>query len=105
MTRELTTLPFRPEFDPKIADGSKTATARSKRYGLPGDRLQTRVGVVVLDSVEQVPLGVVAQQHYAVEGCKTPSEFVAIWWRIHPRVGYDPEKVVWFHRFHLEAQA
>ena len=95
-------LPFLPEFHDKVRNGQKTATARSKRYGLPGDRLQGPDCILVLDRVDEVPLREVAQFNFIPEGLASPQEFIASWWRIHPKAGYDPSRLVWLHRFHVE---
>lgn len=101
----LPTLPFLPEFHEKVRDGRKTATARSKAYGKPGDRLQGPGCVLILDSVEQKTLGVVAAAWFPEEGLRSPGEFILVWNRIHPRKRFEESTVVWFHRFHVEPSA
>lgn len=101
----LPTLPFLAEFHEKVRDGRKTATARSKDYGKPGDRLQGPGCVLVLDSVEEKALGVIAMAWFREEGLESPGEFVAIWNRIHPKKRFEASRVVWFHRFHAEPSA
>lgn len=98
-------LPFLPEFHEKVLDGRKTATARSKPYGKPGDKLQgPRGSILVLEAVNEAPLGVVAGECFGYEGLSSPTEFVAIWNRIHPRKTYKPGTMVFLHRFHVEGR-
>jgi hypothetical protein len=98
-------LPFLTDFHAKVRSGRKTATARSKPYGKPGDRVQGPGVVLVLEHVVKVPLGSVANDCFWFEGLESPGEFIAIWEAIHPLKGYDPGQMVWFHRFHVEGRA
>jgi hypothetical protein len=98
----LRTLPFLPEFHDKVRRGLKTATARSRPYGKPGDRLQGPGCVLVLEHVAKAPLQYVAAECYGFEGLPSTAAFIEVWERIHPRAGYDPAKWVYLHRFHAE---
>lgn len=95
-------LPFLPEFHEKVRDGRKTMTARSKTYGVAGDKLQGPGCVLVLEYVTKAPLGAVANEFHYLEGLDTPEDFIEVWNRIHPKKRYDPATMVWVHRFRVE---
>lgn len=92
-------LPFRPYFVKRIADGKKRCTARTQKYGEVGDRLKTAAGTIELTEVARVPLEVVRDHYWPDEGCESPEDFERVWNAIHPRKGYDPAQQVWLHRF------
>jgi len=96
------TLPFLPEFHDLVRRGLKTATARSRAYGKPGDRLQGPGCILVLEHVELAPLGYVASECYGFEGLPTKEAFIEVWNRIHPRKGFNSQAQVFLHRFHAE---
>lgn len=98
------TLPFLPEFHEKVRSGRKTATARSKAYGKPGDKLQGPGCVLVLENVAKASLGEIAADHWWIEGLESKAEFIEVWNRIHPRKGFDPAAEVYFHRFRVEGR-
>jgi len=95
-------LPFLEEFHEKVRDGRKTMTARSKTYGVPGDRLRGPGVVLVLEYVAHWPLGTIANEFYHLEGLESPEEFIEVWNRIHPRKTYNPATMVWVHRFRVD---
>jgi hypothetical protein len=85
--------------------GTKTATSRTKRYGIPGDVFES--GLVdstgnpkkyVITSILKMTLGE-AEKHYIEEGAISKEEFVHIWKQIYPLRGFVPSQVVFFHRF------
>ena len=91
------TIPFRPEFGPKILGHIKTMTCRSKRYGHPYDWFSAFGAEFELTHVFRVPLEYVVENAYTQEGCESPGELIAIWKTIHPSKGYDPQQIVWAH--------
>lgn len=97
-------LPFLPEFHAKVRDGRKTATARSKPYGKPGDRLQGPGCILVLEHVTQCPVGVVAGECYGFEGLPSKEAFIEVWNRIHPVKTFEPSTLVYLHRFRVEGR-
>ncbi len=92
-------IPFRPEFEPLLRDGRKTATTRRHAYGKRGDRFTAYGMEFELVSVERVHLWVVAASYWKEEGLASPQEFVDIWQTIHPRAGFQGESMVYLHRF------
>lgn len=94
-------LPFLPEFRAAVLEGRKTLTCRSKPYGNACDVVGTPFGPVRFTMIIQVPLGLVGRHLFASEGLRSPMEFVEVWNRIHPRAGYDQNRLVWLHEFEV----
>lgn len=94
-------IPFLPRFHDDVRSGRKTLTARTKRYGAPGDLLQGPGCVLRLVEVGPMPLAHVAESHFSEEGCESPDEFRAVWTQIHPRRGWEPHRLVHLHRFEV----
>ena len=93
-------IPFLPRFHDVIKLGVKTMTCRTRKYGEPGDMLDTNLGVrIQILEVRRMRLGDVAKRHWREEGCESPEEFVAVWEGIHPRRDFDPDQLVWLHVF------
>ncbi|HYZ93478.1 MAG TPA: ASCH domain-containing protein [Actinomycetota bacterium] len=93
-------LPFRDDMLEAIRAGRKSCTARTKRFGKPGDLLDTQgAGTVRLVSVEKLPLAVVRDEHWAQEGMSSPEDFVRVWAEIHSHKGFVPDQMVWLHTF------
>lgn len=95
------TLPFLAKFEDALRSGVKTMTCRTKRYGHPGDILNTRVGPIRLTMVDQVRLGNIRASFWEEEGCESPEDFQATWEAIHPRKPFDPLLLIWCHEFEL----
>ena len=96
------TLPFKERFRHPILAGRKVCTARTKRYGEPGDVLRTSFGFyVLLEKVCQHTLRDVRDNFWAFEGLASPGEFEAIWKEIHPGRGFDAGQTVWLHTFRV----
>jgi hypothetical protein len=93
------TLPFRSFFVYKIIEGKKTCTARTRRYGAVGDVLDTVGGPIQLTEVVRKPLATVRDDYWRQEGLASPEDFERTWAALHPRRGFDPEQLVWLHRF------
>lgn len=94
-------LPFKPIFSGLILDGVKTKTARTKKYGEPGDLLNTGFCRVRLVAVDRVRVGDVADHHWRAEGVTSPDDFRRIWESIHPGRGFRPDDLVWLHTFEV----
>ena len=101
MIGSLRVLPFLPRFKQPILTGEKTKTARTKKYGEPGDLLDTPFGTVRLLAVERVPLAEVAAKHFAQEGLTSPEAFEVVWCDIHPGRGFVPTDLVYLHTFQM----
>ena len=96
-------IPFLPRFHEAIRLGVKTMTCRTRKYGEPGDILNTNlrgVSIQILE-VRHVRLGDVADNNFIDEGCESRGEFVNVWEAIHPQSGFNPEKSVWLHIFRV----
>ena len=94
-------IPFLWEFEEEVRRGLKTMTCRTKSYGKRGDLLQGPGCVLRLTEVRQLTLDTVKYHYYRAEGCDSPDEFEAIWNAIHPRKGYDGDRLVWAHTFEV----
>jgi len=91
-------IPFRKDMQALILAGKKTATTRTKRYGIVGDWFYIGSKAYVLTNVEKVTLGYVATQKYRDEGFESPHDFIHVWQQIHPK-GFIDEQKVWLHEF------
>jgi len=92
-------IPFNEWSEKRLREGRKTATTRTKRYGDPGDRFRAAGANYELTHVVKVPLGIVAEQFYDVEGARTTAAFVEVWEDIHYRRGFERDWEVWLHLF------
>lgn len=92
-------IPFNDWSEQRLQAGHKTATTRTKRYGDPGDRFRAAGHVWELTHVVKLPLGIVAEQFYDLEGARTTATFVEVWEDIHPRRGFERDWAVWLHLF------
>lgn len=94
-------LPFLPEFHEAIRGGRKTVTTRSEAYGAAGEIVDSPVGPLRLLEVRPERLHVVAHDHWREEGVESPEAFIAIWNRLHPRRGFEPDALRVLHRFEV----
>jgi len=93
------TIPFLPRFIPLIRSQRKTVTCRTRKYGAPGDRMIAgSEAIIELISITQCHLSLVYRDHWLAEGVCSPLEFAEIWKGLHGGV-FDPERIVWLHRF------
>jgi hypothetical protein len=102
-----TEIPFRIDFFEAIRLGRKTTTARTRKYGKPGDILKVRGSrmVIKLIDVYPIPLGEVAKRFFRQEGCESPMEFRMIWEELHPHKPYNDKTKVFLHEFIFESMA
>ena len=94
----LVDIPFHEMNRVPMLDGSKHQTARTKRYARVGDRFKAFGAIFEVLTVELYSLWVV-RADWKAEGFKSPEGFEEGWKRLHPRKGFDPEQVVWVHKF------
>ena len=94
-------IPFRLSFAHALFGGVKTATSRTKRYGIPGDTFIVSGRTFRLLRVKAEKLSIIPREYWREEGCSSPDEFISIWQGIHPRKGWDPEQFVFLHEFEL----
>lgn len=78
----------------------KRATTRTSRYGEPGDVFNDGSMEFQLTHVVRLPLGVVGEYFYELEGAESQEEFREVWEDIHYRRGYDEDWTVWLHLYH-----
>ncbi len=90
-------IPFLPEFHERILAHSKTMTCRSTRMGHVGDRFMVGSHQYELTYVFRVVLAYVVSDAYVQEGCESSGELIRIWEKIHPKAGYEPDRIVWAH--------
>lgn len=95
----MTFLPFLPMFHPYLRNGTKTATTRSKKYGEPGEIVESPIGPLRILSVERKTLRDVRDNWWREEGVANPSQFEKVWADIHPGTGFRPNDMKWFHLF------
>ena len=93
-------IPFLDQFKEPMLKGIKTVTSRNKIYGDTGDRFKKWGMVFELRWIEKIPLVVVACHWYKEEGFNSTDEFIEIWKNLHPRKGFDPDHLVYMHKFH-----
>lgn len=92
-------IPFNDWSDDQHYQDRKRGTTRTERYGAPGDRFETAGRLFELTHVVKLPLGVVGEYFYEVEGADSPTEFESVWNDIHYQRGYDPHWQVWLHLY------
>lgn len=97
-------IPFQAEFEDRMISGQKTMTTRTERYGWPRDWFIAFGHLFVIDEVFQQRLNTVAKGYYEIEGFGSPKEFRTCWKKLHPRLGWDPTRQVFCHRFHRSPQ-
>lgn len=79
--------------------GKKTMTTRSKKYGDMGDTFEIFGQKFIIKNIVKLRVGVVAYTYYDAEGLNSPEEFIEIWKKIHPMVGFQPDRKYWAHIF------
>ncbi len=92
-------IPFLAQFRNAVLNGDKTMTARTKKYGNPGDMFTAFGAMFKLISVTEVCLSFVAHVCAKFEGLGSAEEFINVWKEIHPKKGYDPDQLVYLHEF------
>lgn len=92
-------LPFADRFHGALLTGTKYMTCRNRKYGEPGDVVDTPVGPALLAHVERVTLSFVRTHFWRAEGLASPAEFERVWVELHPRAGWDGGHKVWLHEF------
>ena len=92
-------LPFLLQFKDDMLAGRKRATSRTNKYGEVGDEFVAFGARFRFALVQKVELGWVAYHAHNKEGFRLPSEFIAVWEKIHPCAGYIAAQKVWYHEF------
>src|SRR3972149_4757071 len=91
-------VPFNDWSQERLLLSSKTATSRTSQYGSIGDTFQAGDKTFELTDVSRKNLWDISQNYYLDEGAKSSEEFIEVWNSLHPK-GFDPEQVVYFHKF------
>ncbi len=92
-------IPFHDSMKLSILNNQKTCTSRNKKYGIVGDYFILGDNMYFLTAVTRVTLEEVATNFYKDEGFNSKEEFIALWKKLHPLVGYVPTKKVYTHWF------
>lgn len=92
------TIPFKSFFKEPLLSGVKVCTARTKAMGIPGNIFEAFGAQFELKSVSEEKLTIIADL-WLQEGCRSREHFIEVWNDIHPRAGYQPDQVVFLHRF------
>ena len=92
-------IPFNDWSKERIQKQIKKATSRYKKYGDVGDTFIVDGFEYELELVIKVPLWFVKEDLYRSEGAESGSEFQVIWTEIHPKKGFRPFDLVWYHHF------
>lgn len=96
-------LPFKPRFHDRIRQGIKTHTLRSRKYGNPGDVVNSPVGPLRIVAVIRATPRLVRDTMWKVEGCDSPDDFQSVWEEIHGRGSWAEtmEQPYYLHRFEV----
>ena len=94
-------IPFWDMFKDPMLRGDKVMTTRSKKYGNKGDIFDKFGATFRISLVKKLPIALIANEFYDAEGFDTREDFIKIWEKIHPIIGYQPEKEYWCHLFAL----
>jgi len=98
-------IPFNEWSKEKLRSQTKKATSRNSKYGKVGDTFKVILfenGLFIeyeLELILRLPLWFVAEDLYRSEGASSKEEFISVWQSIHPRKGYLPFDLVWYHHF------
>jgi len=92
-------IPFMERFKEPMLNGTKTMTSRTKIYGAKGDFFEAFCHGFRLDSIDAQPFKIIELQWQA-EGCSSKEDFLAVWKQIHPRKTFEPDELLFVHRFH-----
>lgn len=92
-------IPFNSWSKTRILNNTKKATTRYKKYGNPGDVFEVNDTQYELDLVIRVPLWFVVEELYRSEGAASQEELKEVWKSIHPKKGYRPFDLVWYHHW------
>ena len=99
-----TTIPFNGRFKDVMLNGQKIMTSRTKRYGEVGDKFEAFGSIFVITDQHKNNLGDIALNFFIEEGCSSSADFMDVWKNLHPKKGWDPEQLVWVHKFQKEAE-
>ena len=83
-------LPFSPEFEQAMLDGTKQCTTRTLLYGRPGSIFTAFGKKFIIVEVRRLKLQQVAVDLFREEGFDSPQGFIDKWTQLHPRRKWQP---------------
>lgn len=94
-------IPFPPESEAKMKNGSKTATVSTKKIASPGDRFKAFGDEFEITAEAKLSLWVAAEKFDFEQGFDFPDAFIREWNLENPRKPYynDPERQVFLYLF------
>lgn len=96
-------IPFSSGMSLAVLANRKFCTSRNKTYGQPGDTFrvehESAFGEFEIVAIVKRPLWFVACCWHLAEGFSHQNGFIAIWDSLHPKKGWEPDKMVWVHWF------
>jgi len=96
-------IPFSSGMSRAVLANRKFCTSRNKKYGQPSDTFRVKYGCTHGDfelvAIVKRPLWFVASCYHRAEGFEDLCGFVKIWRHLHPKNGWEPDKMVWVHWF------
>jgi len=104
IAKDMIYIPFNEWSKKRILAGKKRATSRYKKYGDVGSKFMVDGKVFIITSIRRMRLMMVAYNHYKDEGAENPIEFIEIWKKIHPKRGFRPNDLVYFHEFEEDSK-
>jgi len=92
-------IPFKDKFKEPMLSGVKIMTARTRKMAEPQERFFAFGSFFQINAVYKIPLALVANVLWKLEGCHSANDFISTWREIHPRKGYDGEQLIYLHTF------
>ena len=92
-------IPFNSWSRSRLNNFTKNATSRNTRYGEPRDVFELENKRYEIVFVVRLPLWFIAKHLHVTEGCFNENEFIEVWRDIHPKAGWTPNKIVYYHYF------
>lgn len=90
---------FNAAFRMKLLSGKKTCTSRTKRCGKIGDTFTAFGETFEIEKVSKMSLDEVAFYLCIAEGFYDSFSFIECWKRLHPFLGWQPDRQVYVHVF------
>ena len=82
--------------------GTKTEQRRDGVYGYPGDTFDLEGQTFEVVSLTHEPLGRLDDQGARAEGFESLAQYRELILRMHKDMEWEPEHLVWVHRFRLK---
>jgi len=85
--------------------GVKTEQRRDGVYAYPGETFELEGRTFEVTSLAREPLGQLDDEGARAEGFESLSQYRDLILRMHKGMEWDPEHLVWVHRFRLQESA